>query len=396
MNLFFARLFGKLQSTEKYESSIYALVADAKRYHELLESDIYKEYLELEKETKDERFLARKKEYLTKKYKETVEYKNHTEFIKLQKDKTVKKFIRAISEEERQKYEGAIVVKNYLQLKEIVEAPGFETNRLFWADKKRWYNTEDHKKELRLEDMKKNNADIKFLLNAPVEKYREMEKWTETFHITFHESCLTKNQLQSGFWFKNPNMKRDFSIAGQAQAYVGDRNVNIQEDVLSILMKRETVDAPVWDGKQGFVLKSFDYTSSNINTADSFTQSEGRFTAKVRATGSAQSAIYLVGEDGNKLIELAHYNGKNFCVGTVDKTGHSEEVLKSLPASQWQIFEVSVTKTELVWTLNNMVVFRTNNPFGEQKLYFAARVFASAKKGAEGRLDIDWIRASKQ
>jgi len=388
------RLTGKLLPTEKFEKYIRNMLADAKRFHQVELSPELKEYNELKKQIEEPRFQATKKEYLTKKYKETVEYRNYEEYKKLQKDKAVRKYLEAMTDEDREKFAGAIAVKNYLQLKEIVDEPGFNTRRLFWADKKRWYQTDEYKTEARFEELKKN-ADLAFYFKAPRKRIEEIEKWSETFLAPFHESSLEKNLIQTGFWFKQKEMKRDFSYIEEAQAYCGERNINIQNDVLSIVTKKGKVEAPAWDAKRGFIMHEFDYSSANIHTGDTFSQEEGLFMAKVRATGKCHSAIYLVGENRFPVIEMYHFNGKNVVVGTKDPKKNEEQVLKGINARDWYIVSLLITRYEIVWMINEVEVFRTKNPLPGQKLHFTAQSWAPANKGAEGQLDIDWIRAFK-
>lgn len=392
MNLFFQRLTGKFPSTEKYEKQLRQLLEDDKRYREVENSDLLKEYLALEEKVNSTRFQETKREYTTKKYKETVEYKNYTDFVQLQKDKTVRKYMEAANDEERDALKGAISVKNYLQLKGIVEEEGFETRRLFWEDKNRWKQTEEYREEMRYEELKKN-ADISFYMSAKKEQFAELESLRETMHAPFHVGSLKENGFQTGYWFKNPNLKKDFSMKSEAQAYAGEKNINIQSDVLSILCQKEQYESVVWDAKNGFVPKTFDYTSAKVNNGNTFMQGEGLFVAKVRANGKCHSSIDLVNEAGDKVIELFHYNGKKIVVGTAGKSGQNEEVISGINAHDWYLMTVRVERTQLVWTINGKEVLTTNNPLSGEKMYFSMQSYAPAAKGGEGRLDVAWVRA---
>lgn len=395
MNLFFTRLTGKLMTTEKFEKHIRQLLADAKRYHEIENSDLLKEYLGLEKTVSETRFQEKKREYQTKRYQDTVEYKNHQEYLTLRKDKTVRKYMAATTDEERQSVEGSIAVKNFLQLQSIVEQPDFEERRAFWADKKRWNLTPEYKQEQRYNELKKDK-DLQFYFKAPKKRIEEMESWMETFKAPFHEASLEKNFFTPGFWFKKPELKRDFSYAEEAQAYMGDKNVNIQEDVMSIITKKQHVEATVWNAKKGFITKPFEYTSSVVTTGDTFHQAEGLFMAKVRASGKCHSAIFLAGEDRLPLIELFHYNGRNVVIGTTGQKERHEEVLRGINTNDWLIVSVLVSKHEVVWLLNEIEVFRTKNVLAEQPLHFCIQSYAPANKPGEGRIDVDWVRAFKK
>ena len=392
MNLFFLRLTGKLLSTERFEKHIRSLLSDAKRYREIEQSDAFKEFEQLRQITTDDKFLAKKQEYTTRKYKDTDYYRKTGELGQLRKDKDVRAYLACKTEDERNKFAGNISVKRYLRLDEETSAPEFKQKNAFWADPNRWANSERGKQEKRFEELKKS-PDIRFYLNANKRRIEEMESWKETFKAPFHEPDLKKNGFQAGFWFKQPELKRHFSYKEEAQAYMGEQNVNLQNDILSIVTRKEHVTAPAWDEKKGFTMHNFDYTSAIINTGDTFSQAIGLFMAKVRATGRCHSAIYLAGENRFPLIELYHYDGRHINVGITDKNGKKEQVLRGIRPGNWYVMSVAVNRQEIIWMVNEVEVFRCVNPLPGQKLYFSCQSFAPVKKAAEGRLDIAWVRA---
>lgn len=389
MNLFFARLTGKLPSTERFAKDIRALRADAKRLHELEQSDLVKEYEALKAEISAPIFLNKKADLQKRKYKDTKEAKTYEAFLRLKKSKMVRLYQTAQTEEERNKYVGTLDVREYEKLKVTVENPDFEERRLFWKNSKRWNTTPEAAREARFKELEKH-PDIIFFKKVDKRRIAEMESWHETFHAGFHEPELAKSGFKTGFWFKDKNLKTDFSYRQEAQAYMGERNLEIYDDTLSIITRKENVTAPAWDPRCGFIMHDFAYTSANVNTGDSFQQSIGLFRVKVRATGKAHGGIYLVGENRFPLIELYHYNGKHIIVGITDKNGRTEEVLKGLPAGDWQTLAVAVNSQEIVWSVNNYEVFRTKNPLPGQKLYITAQGFAPTP--AEGQMDIKWVK----
>lgn len=393
MNLFFARLTGKIKSADKFEKQLQDIKNITLRYREVEQSSEMKEYLELKEKVDNPRFAEKKREYKNKKYKDTVEYKNHSEYLKLQKDKTVKRYLTAANDEERDKIKGAIVVKNYMQLCAIVEAPDFEERRAFWADSKRWEKTEESRLEARYNELAASD-DIRFFLNAPKKDIEAYELMHKTFGADFSDASLEKNGLKTGFWFKAPALKRDFSYVDEDLAYLGENNINIQDGVLSVVTQKGEVEAPAWAGeKKGFVMHTFPYSSANIHTGDTFEQEEGIFEVKVRASGKCHSAVYLVGEDRFPIIEIFHFDGKHINIGYTDKNTRKEEVLRGIKANDWQCFGVLVNRYEIAWQLNGTEIYRTKNPLPGQKLHFTAQSFAKKGKGAEGKLDIAWIKA---
>lgn len=61
MNLLWKKLFGKLQSTEKYEEEKRRMLDDYNRYAAVRESDIMKEYNDLIERVKSHDFVSNKK-----------------------------------------------------------------------------------------------------------------------------------------------------------------------------------------------------------------------------------------------------------------------------------------------------------------------------------------------
>ncbi len=392
MNLFFLRITGKLMPTARFEKYIRSLLADAKRYREIEQSDSYKEFQELHALVTDDKFLAKKRDLTSRKYQDTEYCQKTKELEALRRNKDVKTYLAARTDDERNKLLGNIAVKRYLRLSEETATAEFKEKNAFWADKERWVHSENGKKEARYEELKKS-PDIHFFLHANKRRIEETESWKETFKAPFHEPDLKKNGFSAGFWFKQPELKRHFSYREEAQAYMGEQNVNIQNDIMSIVTRKEQTTAPAWDEKRGFIMHPFAYTSAVVNTGDSFSQPIGLFMAKVRATGRCHSAIYLVGENRFPLIELYHYNGQNIVVGITDKNGKEEEVLRAIRPGDWYIMSVAVNRQEIVWMVNEVEVFRCVNPLPGQKLYFSCQSFAPVKKAGEGRMDIAWIRA---
>jgi len=392
MNLFFARLTGKFMNAEKAEKYNIQMLADAQRYREIEASEDYKEYLALEKETADTKFQAKKQDLTGRSYKDTEFYAQEKQLKSLLKEKNVKKYLAAKTQEEKDNFAGTMEVKEYLALAEKTSAASYKEEKAFWQNKNRWATTEEGKKEARLAQLKKS-ANILFAQKADIRQIEEIESWKQTWIAEFNAPSLEKNGMKAGFWFKQAGLKTDFSYVGEGLAYMGEKNVNIQNGILSIVTKKEHVEAAAWDAKKGFVMHPFDYTSAVVNTGDTFSQAIGMFTAKVKASGKCHSAIHLVGENRFPVIELFHYNGKKLVVGYTDKNGSEREVIGGLNANEWMILTVYVNRQEIVWQINNMEVFRAKNPLPGQELHFSCQSFAPEGKAGESRMDIGYLKA---
>ena len=73
MNLFTARLTGKMLSTEAFEKTIHDMQERVKRWRAIEKSPELAEYLELKKIVESSDFQERKKELSTRKYADTDE-----------------------------------------------------------------------------------------------------------------------------------------------------------------------------------------------------------------------------------------------------------------------------------------------------------------------------------
>ena len=83
MNLFTARLTGKMLSTEAFEKTIYEMQERVKRWREIEKSPELAEYLELKKTVESTAFQERKNELVNRKYKDTDEGRKMTAYKRL-------------------------------------------------------------------------------------------------------------------------------------------------------------------------------------------------------------------------------------------------------------------------------------------------------------------------
>ena len=83
MNLFTARLTGKMLSTEQFEKAIYDMQERVKRWRQIEKSPEMAEYNALKKIVESNEFQERKNELVSRKYKDTDEGRKMTAFRNL-------------------------------------------------------------------------------------------------------------------------------------------------------------------------------------------------------------------------------------------------------------------------------------------------------------------------
>ena len=436
MNLFTARLTGKMLSTEAFEKAIHDMQERVKRWRAIEKSPELAEYRELKKIVESSDFQETQNELINRKYKDTQEGKMMMEYEELSNSSAIRRYRRALKDEEFQAFLAfretedfakiksfkevlkdpmirkynmlyySAYYKDYLkvlnspdlkrlaELEEEVHKDDFQKRHALWADTKRWQHSEQYKTFARYEELA-NSEDIKFFFESREEKI----DWAELFRPAFDDDMSSSKNWKPGYGYANPAMKDGHSRTSERQAYNGGKNTFFAEGRMDIETREESKKAIAWDEKKGFTEHVFDFTSDVMNTKDAFMQEEGLFMAKVRSQGMGHHFFGLsTGKPGNPLIALYHYNGSKPQVGLVngDRT-QMADLTGLLPANYFYfIYSFRWTKHELIWYVNNLELLRLPNRLPKEAMFMLAQSFLPTKeKGGPGKLKVRWARVYK-
>ncbi len=438
MNLLFKRLTGKLQSTDRMEEYIAQMEQDIARYHAVEQSPELAEYKQLKEKVASKEFCQKKQNLIQTKYKSTKYYMTYHELHIMQKDKTLQLYQQVKDSSQLKEYKAfrasgdyiklsdkalvkkspdlknmlrfeqskaykayvqystSLVPDKYERLRAQVADEAFQRENAFWANPKRWLTTEEHIDEVRLQQLSQL-PDIVFYLAQDAKKIEEMEKYVLTFGEEFQWTHLAESKWKPGFCYKNKHLLQQHSFANEQQANNGGRNTGTINGTFTILTKREQITAPAWDTKKGFINKDFSYTSDVVNTADSFRQQEGLFMVKLRCSGRIHHAAWLGAESKLPLLTLFHFNGKNIVMGNTTNEGFEGTRVTGINPSQFYIYSLRWNRSELIWYVNNVEVYRTKHNIPREALYLALSSFIAARQRPyEGKLEVDWIRVYKR
>ena len=431
MNLFTARLTGKMVSADVFEANIHDLLERVKRYRAIEKSPELKEYLELKSVVETTDFQNHKSELRTRKYADTEEGRKTARLRKLSGTIRMRAYKKALdtpvfqafldfresddfaklsSFKERLKsselrmynmiYRSAFY-KNYLKvlnsdelqqltaLEQEVATEDFQQRNEFWADAKRWEHSEEFKTEQRYLELA-NSDDIKFYY-----KQRDEEiDWAELFRPSFDDNMSSSKNWKPGYGLPDA-VKDGCSYTNELQAYNGGKNTYFVDGRMDIETHAEPKKAPAWDVKKGFVEKLFDYTSDVMNTRDAFAQESGMFMAKVRSQGTGHHFFGLsTGQKGKPMLALYHFNGKKHQMGIVDGKNSKLMDLTGMLRSMYHVYTIRWTKNEIIWYCNNLEILRMRNRLPKEQMFFLAQTFLPAtEKGGEGKLKVQWVRA---
>ena len=431
MNLFTARLTGKMLSTEQFEKTIYDMQERVKRWRQIEKSPELAEYNALKKIVESSDFQARKKELESRKYKDTDEGRKMTAFRNLEESRAIRRYKKALEDPEFQEFlkfretpefskikslkacltDSKIrsynmlyyssYYKNYLkvlnspdlrrlaELEEEVHKDDFQKRHAVWADSKRWQHSDEYKVYARYQELA-NSDDIKFFYAQREEKI----DWAELFRPAFEDLMDSSKNWKPGYGYANPAMKDGHSRTSELQAYNNGKNTFFAEGRMDLETRAETKKAIAWDEHKGFTEHVFDFTSDVMNTKEAFSQQGGLFMAKVRCQGAGHHFFGLTtGKPGSPMVALYHYNGDVHQMGMVNGDRTQMVNLTGMLRSMYYVYTFRWTKNELIWYVNNMEILRLPNRLPKEPMFFLAQSWLPGnEKGGEGKLKVQWAK----
>ena len=431
MNLFAARLTGKMLSTDTFEKTIYEMQERVKRWRRIEKSPELAEYIALKKKVESSDFKERRLELKTRKYKDTDEGRKMNAYQRLVTARSIRRYKKALEDADFQEflkfreseefrkvnsfkeilksslirhyyflyhssyYKNYLRVQNSSELRQLAElekevhTEDFQQRHALWADAKRWQHSEGYQLEQRYKELA-NSEDIKFFY----EQREERIDWSELFRPSFDDDMSSAQNWKPGYGYANPAMKDGHSRTVERQAYNHGKNTFFVDGRMSLETHEESKKAVAWDEKKGFVEQVFEYTSDVMNTKEAFAQESGMFMAKVRSQGAGHHFFGLTtGKQKSPIIALYHYNGKVHQLGLVNGAKTQMADLTGMLRTMYYVYTFRWTKNELVWYVNDLEVLRMRNSLSAEQRFFLAQSFLPGnEKGGEGKLKVQWAR----
>ena len=432
MNLFTARLTGKMLSTDAFEKTVSEMQARVKRWRQIEKSPELAENNKLKKIVESSDFQEKKNALIKRKYEDTDEGRKMMMYQRLVNSRSIRRYQEALKDADFQAFlafretdefqkirsfkerlkssvmrkysrmDNSSYFKNYLKvqnslelkqlasLEEEVKTEDFQTRHALWADAKRWQHSEEYKTEQRYLELA-NSDDIKFFF----EQREERIDWAELFRPSFEDHMASNENWKPGYGYANPAMKEGHSRTSERQAYVNGKNAFFVDGRMDIETREESHKAVAWDEKKGFVEHVFDYTSDVMNSKAAFMQESGMFAAKVRSQGTGHHFFGLTtGKQNSPMIALYHYNGKVHQMGLVNGNKTKMVDLTGMLRSMYYVYTFRWTKNELVWYVNNLEILRLPNRLPKEAMFYLAQSWLpQSEKGGEGKLKVQWARA---
>lgn len=432
-NLYWRKLFGRIPSTDKVEKEEINDIARMRKFEKTAHSPELDEFNRLFHTISAPSFVQKKKSIQLAKYKDSKEYEQLKRFRKLDSMSDIKAYFEILDSKEllnllqfkqsREaddlndkgkvaitahlkefknfeqskayknflRFHNSYIIKEYLELKETVETEEFKKANEYWSNPNRWETTEEYAAEKRYQDLLKNPDINNFVKSLPKDS-KQMKKWDLIFEDQFNWKNTEDSKWEAGFKYPGENMLKIHSFHNELQANTGGKNIETKNGSLSILTKKEPFETLAWHPQKGFISKKFDFTSDAIHTGD-LALKFGKVRIKLKSVGQQQNAVWLKGKDKTPHINVFRFDGNNIKLENNYSSNSDTITIKGINPSEYYIYELQWTNKELIWSINNIPVFRSTKEVPQNDMFLTINSFLSQSQiGSEGSFDIDWVR----
>ena len=438
MNLFFKRLFGILENTNKMEQRDDKLFAEFINYKRFERSDDYAEYKRLFEIVKSADFKTKRNQIQARKYKDTQEYRDLQQFEELNRNADIKFYYQTLKSPELadylafkqtpdyyklsdpialqqsphlQKYKdfensreytnyvrfhNTSAIQEYERLKAKISTPEFQSKNEFWQNADRWALSDDQALERRFNEIA-NSPDARHFFATNPRKFKRIDNLERYIKDTFEYRSLEDSPWKAGYHYDNPHVKSVVSYMDERQANTGGKNTTVGNGMI-ISTRRQNCRAVAWDTSKGFVERDFEFTSDVVNGYNLAKEEYCGIRVKMRCKGNVNHAFWLT--SGSKLphINVALIKGKTIEVGVHDARGdYYYTTVTGINPSKYYIYSIYQKNGYLIWRINNIEVFRTRNIIAELRFSpcFSSFIPADKVDATEGQLDIAWVEVYK-
>lgn len=462
LKLFLLNAFGGIKATSKIESEKESLWNDYQVFSKVKQSAELKEFLILEEQVSAESFKKRKAELSALKFKGSPEERQLKQFEKLKRNKKLQKYYQTVSSKDLQRYESlkegseldryfelekliqeglnksdekakeiqaeykrlkvsetvrffhqyprSSAFKNYLRmqnseekrsfedLKEVVESDEFKKQKAYLEDPKKWDKTPEAEAEKRYLELKNKPEIILYQKYKNSSALDFFKKWEIAFEDRFDAGVLDLSKWKPLNYWAAKTVGKNFSPAGDLQAFTEGKNTHLKGSRLHIQVKKEKQNTLVWNPVLGFVENEMDYSSDTLTSGGLFEAQYGILEAKIKYNPDKnfQDVFYLAGEDNSLRVNLFEGGVKTqFGLSKTDNAKLHEEALSlsGLSAGKLYIFSIEWDKGKIIWKVNDKELFSTQNKVPDYPMFInLASLVIRESNALPHNFEIDWVR----
>jgi len=365
-----------------------------KKFQELDGSKKISEFEELQKLVTSLEFREKSK---TKEFRDSEDAKKLDEFNRLKNSSEIKDYYSFKKSKEYANFkniDGSSRLARYEELKQYVSTTEFKERKEYLLDKKRFEKTEMFKQLVEYNTLKKNVDIVWYFKVKDSNKFDILKERQLLFGDEFDSDKLDSKKWITNYYWGEKLLKDRYSVEGDLQAYTEKENFEFRNSCIKINTKPQKVTGKVWSAANGFTVKEFAYTSGMINSALSFRQKYGVFTAKIKlGDPNAKAAFWLLGDKITPHIDICRAGkGKVWFDYFSNKDGKAKTSLGSKYAGDFFIYSLEWTPDKLVWKINNTEVFSQTTDVPQEPMYISLAGGLDKPVGNMTSMEIDWVR----
>jgi hypothetical protein len=335
-----------------------------------------------------------------KEFNGSEDFKKLQEYNQLKGNQEIKDYYQFKGSKELANFksvDGSSRLAKYNELKAFTESKEFAEKKAYLLDKKRFEKTEEYKEVAEYDKLKKSEDIIWYFKVKDSNKFDILKHRELTFGDEFDSDKLdTKKWLTNYFWGEKL-LKDRYSVESDLQAYTEKENFQFGGSVLKIITKQQKIKGKIWSAAHGFSPKDFDYSSGMINSATSFKQKFGVFTAKVKlGNPAARSAFWMLSDKITPHIDVCRTTkGKVWFDLFSSNSNSAKSSVGSRYANDFFIFTLEWTADKLVWKVNGVEAFVQTSNVPQEPMYVNFSGGLNTPIDGTTTMEIDWIRVYK-
>lgn len=363
---------------------------------EAVKSKTVQKFEELSGYVKSQEFLS-KKNMRPITFKDTEEYKKLLEYKRIKNSLEIKEYYKFKASSEYSNYlntDGSARLARYNELREYVATPAFRERKSYLLDTKRFEKTDMFRDIKEYEKLKKNEEIVWYFKVKDSDKFDVLKKKVLTFADEFDGVALDTGKWLTNYYWGDKLLKDRYSVESDLQAYTEKENFEVRNSLLKIHTKPQRITGKVWSPSSGFKLKEFDYSSGLVNSANSFRQKYGIFSAKIKlGNPAARNTFWMLADKITPHLDICRTSGGKVWADfspSPDKV--SKVSVGSRYAGDFFIYTLEWTRDMLVWKINGEEMFRQTSDVPQEPM--CVLLSGGLEKPISGMttMEIDWVR----
>jgi len=379
--------------------------ADLQKFQQLEKSEVIKEFVSLRDYVQSKAYQEEKDSFKggdSEKFEDTAGYKKYVRFQELSKSvdvlfwlefpsgKTFKNYKEMVNSPRRIRYE---------ELKAEIESDEFKARKEFLEDPNRWLKTEACQKEKKYKELR---SEARFQIYERYKKSADAFRFFQDYDLVleddFEQGALDENKWKTISPFAEKTLGKNFSKAGDLQAYTEGNNVLQGNSNLKLIVKREKTEALVWNFPAGFVPANLDYSAAVLSSKDAFSLKSGVLEAKIKYQPKKQLVdLFYLSDDQNSFRINMLEAGAVCRFGVNQNNEEMNESLGGLSAGQFYIFRVEWEHGKISWKINGHEIYSVQKSIPDVPLRInMSTIVVSPLQELPHQFEVDWVRLYKK